>query len=168
LRLVKNQNAARQIVQFAAARGPIAKQRLEKLYGRREDDRRVPVFGGEIALVALAAVVLVRFIFDVRIVRNNAAPAKNGLKHRLRLFDDAAIGDDVDHAAQVLLLACASANDIDEMVFPLPVGAVNVKSPGFFLPSRNGCPQDLAAFFVELAFRVLQPRGRVRGQAFHW
>ena len=88
-------------MKLPAARGTVAEKRLKKLYGRRENDRRVPVFGGEVAPVPLARrFVFVCLVFDVCVVRDDAARAQDGLKHRLCLLDDAAIGNDIDDAAQ--------------------------------------------------------------------
>ena len=56
LRFVEDDDAVRDVVQFAAARGAVGKEAFEELYGGGDDDGRVPVFCGVAQFVAAVAV----------------------------------------------------------------------------------------------------------------
>ena len=51
LRFVEDDDAVRDVVQFAAARGAVGKEGFEELHGGGHDNRRVPVFRGKAQFV---------------------------------------------------------------------------------------------------------------------
>ena len=74
LRLVEQNHRVTQMVQLAACRGPIREQRFQQLHIRREDDRRVPIFGQQAAL-ALGVVVGAAFGIGQRVFATQSGEA---------------------------------------------------------------------------------------------
>ncbi len=98
-------------MKLPALPGPVGKQAFEKLYSRRDDDRRIPVFGRQacpltglaLAFVPLSfsgfAIGAVMFDDAVHKVRAKRPPKDGG-----RLFDNAGEGDDVDDPVELMRL----------------------------------------------------------------
>ena len=95
LRLVKHDDAADQVVQLAATRGPAGEQTFEQLHVGRDDQRRVPVFAGQTGAGSFLLVVHL----DIAMVFDDVFVAEDTAEDAGRLLDDAGVGDGVDNPA---------------------------------------------------------------------
>ena len=97
LRLVQHDDAAHNVVQLAAARGFGGKQGLEQLHVGGDNQRCIPVFAGQSAagrLVPVSRIGLAVMLDQDLIPQRFEYVAK----HVGGLFNDAGVGDGVDHA----------------------------------------------------------------------
>ena len=98
LRFVQHNDAAHDVVQLAAARGFGGEQGLEQLHVGGDDQRCIPVFASEAAAGSFIFVgrIGLAVMLDQHLV---AQRFKHVAKHICGLFNDAGVGDGVDHAA---------------------------------------------------------------------
>ena len=104
LGFVQNHHAAGDVVQFPAARGAVRKQTLEKLHGRGDYDRRIPVFHGDAQFFLGLGVA--RAVVDegaVMLQDGGVAEIRERMAKHLRgLLDDAGVGNHIDDPAQAV------------------------------------------------------------------
>nr|WP_096399266.1 hypothetical protein [Candidatus Desulfovibrio trichonymphae] len=107
LRLIQNNYAAGDVVQFATARGSSGKKRLEELYGSGYNNRRIPVFPCQCRQIFQCVSVFRGFGLilptHIAVMFHNSVRqffSKSFTKNVGCLFNDAGIGDHIDDAAQ--------------------------------------------------------------------
>ena len=97
--LVKNDHAVSDVVQLAAAAAAVGIERLKKLHGGGDDDRRIPVFAGQqLAVLGGCQVFGVGgLVFGAGVIRKDVFLPQKLCEVCSGLVDDGHIRDDVDH-----------------------------------------------------------------------
>ena len=103
LGFVKNDDTIGNIVKLAASRGPVRVERFKKLYAGGNNDRSIPVFRGETQFLCLSVVVPLLVKADIGMIFQHIFRSHDCAKDLSGLFDDAGIGDNIDHTAQPML-----------------------------------------------------------------
>ena len=104
LRLVEDDDAVGDVVEFAAAAAAVGVERLEELHRRRHHDGGVPVFAGQhLAVLGGGQVVLLNsLVLGVGEVGQNIFCAQQAREDGGGLVDDGHIRDDVDDPLHLL------------------------------------------------------------------
>lgn len=92
LGFIENNDAARDVMEFATGGGTRGEKGLEELNVGGDDERGVPIFGGEVG----PGVFPLRI--DVTMMLEHGASAKSLAEDISVLLDDGGVGDDVDDA----------------------------------------------------------------------
>ena len=102
--LVKNDHAVSDVVQLAAAAAAVGIERLKKLHGGGDDDRRIPVFAGQqLAVLGGCQVFGVGgLVFGAGVIRKDVFLPQKLCEVCSGLVDDGHIRDDVDHPLHAL------------------------------------------------------------------
>ena len=98
LGLVEHDDRAGEVVELAATRRLRGEERFEELHRRRDDNRRFPVLGGEAGRVGIFVWGEVTMVLD----DNLAVLIEDPVKNVGRLFDNARVGDGVDHTSEIV------------------------------------------------------------------
>ena len=165
LGFVKDHDAVGDIVQFAAAGGPVAVEGLEKLHGRGDDHRRIPIFRCEgfavkrgIDHIAADSVVRAGVVFQDVFVPQDVPECIGGL------VDDGSVGDHIDDPGLVVGHGVGERKGQGGNGLAAAGGdGQGVKAGGLFLTGCKAALQDLAALAVQRIGRG-QPGGNVLPQ----
>ena len=102
LRFVEDDDAARDVVQLAAAARMAGEQRLKELHGRRHDDGAVPVLDGLRLADLLRRGLVADVVQRAAVMLQHVFPAEDLRKLPRVLLDDGRVGQHVDHAPQAV------------------------------------------------------------------
>ena len=151
LRFVENNHAAGDIVQLAAARGTVGKQRFEKLHGGGYHHGHIPVFGG------LAQLVFAVLVFEFAVVEGAVVFQYGGFAQITEgfaelggvLLDDAGKGNHVNHAPHAVVLGVFQSERHRGKGFAAAGGHGKGKQAGCLTGLGDGMVENVAAQAVK-------------------
>ena len=159
--LVKNDHAARQIMQLTAPGSFGGVQGLEKLHRRGNDHRRVPVFAGQTAAASIRRFRVALFVrqFRLAVMLQNVFRPQNLRKDLCVLFNNAGVGDHVNDPFHAVTNGVGQGKGQRRYGFPTARGNRQGEQAFFLFPALQAAPQNVAPFGAQLVFWFFQPRG---------
>ena len=166
LRLIENDDAVCDVVQFSAFRGFRRVQRFKKLNRRRHDHGRIPVFAGQPLAVSFGRFLAVIRKFDLTVMFQYVFFAQHLVKNVSVLKDDAGIRNHINHALQAMLrrVRQGKRQRRDRLAAARRHG--QRVQPPLVLPAAQTARQNLTSPGAKLVGGRFQPRRDMGAQLF--
>ena len=166
LRLIEDDDAVCDVVQFSAFRCFRRVQRFKKLYRRRHDHRRIPVFAGQPLAVSLGRFLAVIRKFDLTVMLQHVFRAQHLVKNVSVLKDDAGIRNHINHTLQAILRRVRQGERQRRDCLAAARRHGQRIQPPLVLPAAQAARQNRASLGAKVVGRRFQPRRDVRVQLF--
>ena len=159
--LVKNDHAARQIMQLTAPGSFGGVQGLEKLHRRGNDHRRVPVFTGQTTAAGFQRFGIALFVrqFRLAVMLQNVFRPQNLRKDLCVLFNNAGVGDHVNDPFHAVTNGVGQGKGQRRNRLAAARGNRQRIKPLLPFSSLQTTPQNGASLGAQLVFGFFQPRG---------
>ena len=152
LGLVENDDAVHQVVELPAPGGAVGVEGLEKLHCGGQNDRGVPVLGGEPPGIGVPVPAVA--VVHVGVMGHHVLRAEDVLKYPLGLLNDGGVRDDVDNAPLAVGHGVAQGEGHGGDRLAPAGGHRQGEQAGWPRPGVHEGPQNLAPFLVERLLRA--------------